>query len=208
MDQLITVREVIRPNFHLSWNLLLALVPLVLSTLLFEDERKRGWFWWLGVGLFAAFLPNAPYALTDVIHVFERFDAEPDLPLWAIVLIVIEFGIYAFVCFQAYVWSLMSLVAYLQRHGLRWKSIAVELPVNALCAIGIYLGRIQRLNSWNVVTAPRRVLRQTVHGLVHSEPAQAIVVVFAVITLLYYVLKAINVVIRAKLAQRSGLARP
>ena len=208
MDQLISIREVIRPNFHLNWNLLLALVPLVLSTLLFEDERKRGGFWWLGVGLFAAFLPNAPYALTDVIHVFERFDAEPDLPAWAIALIVIEFGVYAAVCFQAYVWSLMSVVAYLQRHGMRWRSVAVELPVNALCAIGIYLGRIQRLNSWNVVTAPRRVLHQTVHGLVHPEPAQAIVAVFVVITVLYYVFKAINVVIRAKLSERSRLMRP
>jgi uncharacterized membrane protein len=208
MDQLISVREAIRPNFHLSWNLLLALVPLVLSTLLFEDERKRGWFWWLGVGLFAAFLPNAPYALTDVIHLFERFDSEPDLPVWAIVLIVIEFGVYALVCFQAYVWSLIGLVAYLRRHGLRWSSVAVELPVNALCAVGIYLGRIQRLNSWNVVTAPRRVLRQTVHGLVHPEPAQAILAVFVVITVLYYVLKAIDVAIRAKLSERSRLAPP
>ncbi len=207
MDQLITVREVIRPNFHLGWNLLLALVPPALSMLLFDDERRRGWFWWLGVGLFAAFLPNAPYALTDVIHLFERFDAEPDLPLWAIVLIVIEFGAYALVCFQAYVWSLMSLVAYLQRHGLRWRSIAVELPVNALCAIGIYLGRIQRLNSWNVVTAPRRVLRQTVHGLVHAEPAQAIVVVFVVITVLYYVFKAIDIVIRAYLTRTGRVVR-
>jgi uncharacterized membrane protein len=208
MDQLVTLREVLRPNFHLSWNLLLALVPLVLSTLLFEDERTRGWFWWLGVGLFAAFLPNAPYALTDVIHLFERFDAEPDLPVWATVLLVIEFSVYILVCFQAYVLSLMSFVAYLQRHGLRCRSIAVELPVSAFCAVGIYLGRIQRLNSWNVVTAPRRVLHQTVHGLVHSQPAQSIVVAFVVITMLYYILKAINVVIRAKLAERSRLTRP
>jgi uncharacterized membrane protein len=101
MDQLVTLREVLRPNFNLSWNLLLALVPLVLSMLLFEDERTRGWFWWLGVGLFVAFLPNAPYALTDVIHLFERFDAEPDLPVWATVLLVIEFSVYILVCFQA-----------------------------------------------------------------------------------------------------------
>jgi uncharacterized membrane protein len=208
MDQLISVWDVLRPNFHLSWNLLLALVPLVLSTLLFEDERKRDWFWWLGVGMFAAFLPNAPYALTDVIHLFERFEVEPDLPVWATVLLVIEFGVYILVCFQAYVWSLMNCVAYLQRHGLRWRSFAVELPVNALCAVGIYLGRIQRLNSWNVVTAPRRVLRQTVRDLVHPQPAVSIVVAFVVITVLYYVLKAIDVVIRAKLAERSRPTRP
>jgi uncharacterized membrane protein len=208
MDQLITIREVMRPNFHLGWNLLLALVPLALSMLLFEDERKRGWFWWLGVGLFAAFLPNAPYALTDVIHLFERLDAEPDLPVWAIVLLAIEFGVYILVCFQAYVWSVMSFVAYLQRRGLRWRSVAVELPINALCAIGIYLGRIQRLNSWNVVTAPRRVLHQTVHGLVHPEPAQSIVAAFVVITALYYIFKAIDVSIHAAWAGRHRPTRP
>jgi uncharacterized membrane protein len=208
MGHFISVWEVIRPNFHVGWNLLLAFVPLVLSALLFDENRRRDWVWWLGVGMFAAFLPNAPYALTDVVHLLAKVRIQPRLPGWAIVLLFIEFGVYFVVCFQAYVWSLSSLVAYLQRNGLRRWSVAVELSVNALCAVGIYLGRFQRLNSWNIVTAPERVFHQTVHGLVHRRPAETIVLSFIVITALYYLFKAIDVSLRATHARRYRATRP
>jgi uncharacterized membrane protein len=207
MGHLISVWEVIRPNFHVGWNLLLALVPLVLSALLFEENRRRDWVWWLGVGMFAAYLPNAPYALTDVVHLLAKIRIQPRLPGWAIVLLFIEFGVYFVVCFQAYVWSLNSLVGYLQRNGLRRWSVAVELSVNALCAVGIYLGRFQRLNSWNIVTAPERVFHQTVHGLVHRLPAGTIVLSFIAITALYYLFKAVDVSLRAICARRSRPTR-
>lgn len=202
MGHLISVWEVIRPNFHLGWNLLLALVPLVLSRLLFDVHRRRDLVWWLGVGMFAAFLPNAPYALTDVVHLLAKIRIQPRLPSWAIVLLCIEFSLYFVVCFQVYVWSLSSLVAYLRRNGLRRWSVAVELSVNALCAVGIYLGRFRRLNSWDIVTAPERVFYQTVHGFVHRRPAETILLAFIVIAALYYPFKAIDLAIHAKLRER------
>jgi uncharacterized membrane protein len=208
MRHLISVWEVIRPNFNLGWNLLLALVPLVLSRLLFEENRRRDWVWWLGAGMFAAFLPNAPYALTDVVHLLAKIRIQPRLPDWAIVLLFIEFSLYCVVCFQAYVWSLTSLVAYVGRNGLRSWSVAIELSVNALCAVGIYLGRFQRLNSWDIVTAPERVFHHTVHGFVHRRPAETILLAFLVIAALYYIFKAIDLAIHAKLTERYRAARP
>src|SRR4029077_10976112 len=56
---------------HGDWmgvNPVLALVPLGLAALLFRRSMNRSPLWWLGVVAFVAFLPNAPYVLTDVIH--------------------------------------------------------------------------------------------------------------------------------------------
>src|SRR5690242_9088327 len=56
-------------NF-MVWNTFLALLPLALAIVLFRPERvaARGRLWWIGVAAFVALLPNAPYVLTDVVH--------------------------------------------------------------------------------------------------------------------------------------------
>src|SRR5688500_10718967 len=54
----------------MGWNLLLALVPLALALVLFRGHRDRTASWWLAAAAFVAFLPNAPYVMTDVIHLY------------------------------------------------------------------------------------------------------------------------------------------
>ena len=51
----------------------LAAVPAILAVPLFWGTHRRTPFWWLGVVVFALFLPNAPYVVTDIIHL--RLDA-------------------------------------------------------------------------------------------------------------------------------------
>ncbi len=53
------------------WNTILAVVPLVLALALFRSGCRRSVGWWCGVVAFVAFLPNAPYVLSDVIHFFD-----------------------------------------------------------------------------------------------------------------------------------------
>src|SRR5439155_22630333 len=75
-DQTTAVAAVIRGiawllRGHAGWmgfNLALAAVPLVLAVVLFRGRGRRGPIWWAGVGVFAVFLPNAPYVMTDVVH--------------------------------------------------------------------------------------------------------------------------------------------
>ena len=192
MTQSFSVWEIIRPNFHIGWNLLLALMPLILSILLFRGSQKRGVFWWLGVGIFLAFLPNAPYSLTDIIHFIAKIYVQPPLPTWAIVLLVIEFGIYFFIGFQSYVLSLLNLGAYLRKARAESWIVPLELLLNSLCAIGIYLGRFQRINSWNIVTKTEKLLHQVVDDFTNRFPIHMMVIIFAVITVLYYIVKNID----------------
>ncbi|MCY7282219.1 MAG: DUF1361 domain-containing protein, partial [Cyanobacteria bacterium CAN_BIN43] len=83
----------------MGWNLFLAIVPLILSVLLFRrtqlnssaivesrHRRRRSWLWWLGVLTFIAFLPNAPYILTDVIHFIN--DVRYASSIWLITIVL------------------------------------------------------------------------------------------------------------------------
>lgn len=192
MTQSISVWQVIRPNFHVGVDLFLALVPLVLSFLLFQENRRRTFFWWVGVGVFIAFLPNAPYTLTDIIHFLAKIQVQPPLPTWAIILLVIEFGLYFLVGFQSYVFSLINLGDYLQRHRLSNWLLPIELSISALCSVGVYLGRFQRLNSWEIVTASEQVFHQTVEDFMNRQSIMVMLLLFVVITVLYYLVKAID----------------
>jgi uncharacterized membrane protein len=202
MEPDLTAWAIIRPNFSLGWNLFLALVPLGLSFLLFTKNPGRNLGWWFGVGLFIVFLPNAAYTLTDIIHFLAKIRVDPPLPSWAILLLIVEFGLYFLITFQSYVWSLLNVDGYLQHHGLKQWIIPIELALNLLSSIGIYLGRFQRLNSWNIVTAPEKVFHQSVEDFTARQPVKMMILIYVVITLLYYVVKGINrLVVKQKRSQ-------
>ena len=55
----------------LAWNLVLAWIPFLLAVALYDAARRgrsRSLLWLLGV-LWLLFLPNAPYIVTDFVHV-------------------------------------------------------------------------------------------------------------------------------------------
>jgi len=192
MDSSVSVWDVIRPNFHVGLDLFLALVPLVLSYVLFQENLRRSLVWWFGLVAFIAFLPNAPYTLTDIIHFLAKVQIQPPLPAWAVILLVIEFGLYFLIGFQAYVLSLINLGDYLRQHRLGNWILPIELCLHALSAVGIYLGRFQRLNSWNIVTASEKVFHQTVQDFTSTKPLEVMIFLFLGITALYYLVKTID----------------
>ena len=77
------VRAVLlRHSGWMAWNLTLALVAVALAVWLFRVERPRTVGWWVGFGAFALFLPNAPYVLTDLIHLRWSVEAIEVLSEW------------------------------------------------------------------------------------------------------------------------------
>src|SRR4051812_1223502 len=74
----------------LVWNLFLAMIPYLISTwIIVKQERIRKphiiavlTFLWL------LFFPNAPYILTDLLHLRER----QNIPLWYDLLLLLSFG--------------------------------------------------------------------------------------------------------------------
>lgn len=173
------------------WNLFLAFIPLLLSFWLFR-RNQRVWvgIWGVVWVVFMAFLPNAPYLLTDIIHLFRAVRGVPSV--WILTLVIVPVHLLAILSgFFAYVVSLLNQGNYLKRIGLRRYVVPSELLVHWLCAIGIYMGRFRRFNSWDLVTMPKTVVHTTLDDLTNRWPFLVILVTFLVLTALYWVGKQV-----------------
>jgi uncharacterized membrane protein len=163
----------------MGWNMILALVPLVLARFLFGHRQRPTWLLWTGGAVFVAFLPNAPYVLTDILHVPADMAQANGSP-WLAAALLAQYGLLIGVGFTAYVLSLVRFERWLRERGLSRRAVlAVDLSLHALCAVGILLGRVFRFNSWDVVTAPH-ALADTL-AVPQPRTAAVLVVLFAVL---------------------------
>jgi uncharacterized membrane protein len=190
-----SIRLALHPHFHLVWNLILALVPLVLSFYLFRRTDRRGWLWWPLLLVFVAFLPNAAYTSTDIIHFIDEVrDDNPLMPEWSVVYIIIpKYLLFMLLGFQCHVISLIRCGNYLRWVAHKAWVMPMEIVLNFLCAVGVYWGRYLRLNSWDVVSKPYALAQKAIDSLGAEMAALPILKYFVFITLAYYVLKWIDI---------------
>jgi uncharacterized membrane protein len=182
------------PHFSVVLNISCAFLPLLLSLWLFRSDRHRNIVWWGGVLVVVALLPTAPYTLTDIIHFIAAVRQQPLLPVRHIVLVLIPlYTLYMLTCFQAYVISLLLADNYLKKQGLNHWVLPLELILCFLSGIGIYLGRFQRLSSWDLVTEPTKVIVDLLHDFSLQSFMMFIGLTFIIVFGLYYVLKVIDV---------------
>lgn len=151
--------EVLTDNLGwMVWNLLLAAVPAALAIPLFAPGRRPSPLWWLGLATFVAFLPNAPYVLTDVIH-FTADVRRTSSDLVVTFGLMPQYGLFFVAGFGCYAVSILRLERWLRSRGLPLpRVLALEIVIHALCTVGIFLGRVFRFNSWDLVTRPDAVV--------------------------------------------------
>lgn len=170
----------------LVWNLFLAWIPYLVSLWVARLHHLAPTRWWkllLPGALWLAFFPNAPYILTDFLHLTER----SPVPLWY------DIGLLA-----AFAWAGLYLALYSLRHvqqiirqhlgaAVSW---LFSMGVLALSGLGMYMGRYLRWNSWDIVLHPRAVLADVAVRLVNpmAHPRTiGVTVVFAAFLFVCYV---------------------
>ena len=142
------------PTFvFLVGNLLLAWIPFVLAMLVnqLNKHQQSGIFILPIIGVWLLFFPNAPYLLTDLIHLRPR----NPIPYW-----------YDIMLFTSFAWTglLLGLISLYPIHRFfkRYLSKPLEHGIIALllllCSIGIYLGRFLRWNSWDIIYQPKGLI--------------------------------------------------
>lgn len=133
----------------LAWNLFLAWVPYVATLGLSASSRR--YLIPLRLLLWLLFLPNAPYLITDMLHLHPRTDS----PYWIDTFILFVFSLIGILLFYA---SSKAVWNYLQE--IRPTLAYWVLPISfVLCGYGIYMGRWLRYNSWDAFQHPFRMSR-------------------------------------------------
>jgi uncharacterized membrane protein len=169
----------------------ITLALMAVDVWILGQRGVRSFRWWGGFLAFIAFLPNAPYVLTDIIHLIEQI--KEGQSVWVVTLALIpQYLAFMLVGVEAYVLSVMSLGYYLKQQGWGKFILAAELTIHGLSAIGIYLGRFIRFNSWDIITNPDALVNTVMNDLVGKRPVLVMVVTFAVITCLYWVMKQVS----------------
>ena len=150
---LLSIRLKITHSFFylfLVWNLFLAMIPFCISMYAKSvNHLKRGSLYFLLL-VWLLFLPNAPYLLTDFIHL--RLSA----PEW-IAFDSLMITTFAITGITFYVLSIKEMEAVLVKNfseKLVLKFLAI-LPF--IVSFGMYLGRVLRWNSWDILHDPRSI---------------------------------------------------
>ncbi|MCU1499645.1 MAG: hypothetical protein JWM47_3598 [Acidimicrobiales bacterium] len=183
--------DLVRDNRSwMTWNLILAVVPAVLAVALFARPRRRGRLWWAGVVAFVLFLPNAPYVVTDLVHLgpdADRVDSRGVL-LTGIIPLYAAFVIAGFLAYVLCTELVLRAVREVQPTVPRG---AVEVTVHLVSTLGIVLGRIGRLNSWDTVTRPATTLELTFNTLTLERAPVALVTVFVAVAVVHLVVRTV-----------------
>ena len=134
----------------LVWNLFLAWVPLLLAIAAYARARRRVDA--VVVALLVAwllFFPNAPYLLTDFIHLDEG-----PAPLWYDALMLSAFAWTGLLLGFGSLYLVQAIVRRSLGATVAWICVVAAL---GLASAGVYVGRFIRLNSWDALLHPLRV---------------------------------------------------
>jgi uncharacterized membrane protein len=138
--------------WFLLWNLFLAWVPFVLAGLAYRLARsgRRGSAVTvpLAAAAWLAFFPNAPYILTDFLHLGSMGDIVPG---WVEVLMLYWFSWTGVLLGVVSLYLMHDLVARRLGRGAGWLFVVAAAGLGSL---GIYLGRFLRWNTWDLVRRP------------------------------------------------------
>ncbi|HJQ06965.1 MAG TPA: DUF1361 domain-containing protein [Nocardioides sp.] len=181
MSHLHTLAQLLhRSGDWMLWNTFLAWIPVALAVLLFRrGTSRRGPLWWCGVVVFGLFLPNSPYVVTDLIHVGPTIRRlGPDAPVWTTVVPVYTLLVVS--GFVAYTLALGMAGSYLTRIGRGSWRLPLRFVTHALVAVGIFLGRWPRLNSWEPFTDPGGTVRTIGHALAWDAAPRLILLLFLI----------------------------
>jgi uncharacterized membrane protein len=167
----------------LVWNLFLAWVPLLIAVYLQVYFREKGLNWLYftaGAFLWLLFLPNAPYIITDLLHL----RSNTQVPMWFDSLLIFS---YAMAGLQACLFSLyimQQLTEKLLSRNISYTFVAICVW---LASYGVYLGRYQRWNSWDLFTNPLWLLMDSLRQLTNPT-AIKMTIAFACILTFFYLL--------------------
>lgn len=187
--------------WFLMWNLVLAWVPFIFACLAYLSTRGGRAI--LSVSTVVAalvwllFFPNAPYILTDFLHLGSMGDIVPG---WYDVLMLFWFAWTGLMLGVVSLYLMQEIVRQAAGTAVGW---AFVILAAGLGSFGIYLGRFLRWNSWDLLRRPRPLAAE-LYGTVTDPAAQPQLVGFTALFALLFLFVYAAVYIFAKLIKPHG----
>ena len=172
------------------WNLFLAYVPYGISSWLTAGEKRRTTpVIAICAAVWLLFIPNSFYILTDLFHLADGH-RNTRIPEWFDLALILSFA------WNGLLLGILSIRQIEKFFFPRTSAVSQWLflyPVMFLNALGVYIGRFLRYNSWDIVVNPFQLLRDmfemTIHPLHHHYAWDMILCFSILLTLMYMLLK-------------------
>lgn len=174
----------------LSWNLFLAFIPYWMSCFLLRrnDWIENKWKFSFIAIAWLLFIPNSFYIITDLFHLEQRHY----IPLWFDLVLIFSFA------WNGLLLGVLSLRQMEKVWQTKWEGneLLFIYPVMLLNALGIYIGRYLRYNSWDVISDPFDLSEDIIYLLIHPVRNRfdwSMILCFSVfMTLLYLSFKKLS----------------
>ncbi|CAI6083448.1 hypothetical protein PAECIP112173_03918 [Paenibacillus sp. JJ-100] len=181
----------------LTWDIFLAWVPYIISLCIsytFNKKVTKMSLIWM-VPLSASwlfFLPNSAYLFTEILHSFRYFNTQGETQFW----INIDFWYNLTLTFAVAVLGLLlSTCSIIQIHEVlnklvsKYSNMLVVGILLLLSSLGVYIGRFNRWNSWDVLSKPGQIVLDIVNDFTagNSIVIEFVAIVFAIQLFAYVV---------------------
>jgi uncharacterized membrane protein len=148
----------------LIWNLFLAIIPYSISSFIKIDfaitiNNIKNLFY---ICFWLLFIPNTYYLITDFIHLYHENNFQ----------FIYDFILLSSFTIVGFYFGMLSIYEiYCQFEFFYSKKIAFvfNLLICYLCAFGIYLGRMLRFNSWDIISKPFTLFTTIFDSVFHIE---------------------------------------
>jgi uncharacterized membrane protein len=138
---------------NLIWNLILAWIPLIFSLLAYVSTISQKPILYIiilvSTIVWLLFFPNAPYIITDFQYLSLVRDS---VPVWYDVILLVWFAWTGLLLGIVSLYLMQEIVKRVLGSSMSWLFVVVSI---GLGSYGIYLGRFDRWNSWDVFENPR-----------------------------------------------------
>jgi uncharacterized membrane protein len=175
-------------HLFLIWNLLLAWVPLLLALKIDQIDQHgiRNWRLWSACAAWLLFFPNAPYILTDLTHL--KFVGRTRW--WTDLIMILFFALIGLVLAFVSLHRMHQVVARRRGWLVGWLFVIL---VAFLSGFGVYLGRFERWNSWDVLINPIGLLADSFNW-VHRHSAKFTVLFGLLLSTAYALLYSLTLI--------------
>ncbi len=140
------------------WNLFLAWIPYLISIYLpiAYYKMKSKIFAYILLVIWFLFWPNSPYILTDLLHLKPK----AKLPLWFELGTILSFAWAGLMLGFISLIEIQNLIRKRFNRTIGWIFASFMMLIGAL---GIYIGRYGRLNSWDVLNPDKLYSTLIIH---------------------------------------------